>query len=165
MGKLTVTALRIIVALVLVGSLLVQVVMVPLLSIDLHEAGEEISAIRVPLLLIAVLGIAMVQLTLVCVWRLVSMVRRGTVFSAKAFRWVDIIFGAVSTAAVLAFVLGVILAPGDAVAPGIVLLVGGVGLLIACAGLVVLVLRMLLAQAVDRDAEAGKLQAELDEVV
>ena len=45
------------------------------------------------------------------------------------------------------------------------LLVGGAGGLVAGVALIVLVLRMLLAQAVARDAEAMQLQAELDEVI
>ena len=57
------------------------------------------------------------------------------------------------------------LAPGEAVAPGIVLLIGGVAVIVAGIALIVLVLRMLLAQAVARDAEAHHLQAELDEVI
>ncbi len=57
--------------------------------------------------------------------------------------------------------LGFVLAPGEAVAPGVVLLVGGAGGLVAGVALIVLVLRMLLAQAVARDAEATQLQAEL----
>ena len=47
---------------------------------------------------IVVLGIVAMQVTAVCVWRLLSMVRRGTVFSDAAFRYVDLIFG--STVAV-----------------------------------------------------------------
>ena len=39
MGKLTILALRIVIAMVLAGSLFVQVRMVPLLSADLVEAG------------------------------------------------------------------------------------------------------------------------------
>jgi hypothetical protein len=46
-----------------------------------------------------------------------------------------------------------------------VLLIGGAGVLVAGIALIVLVLRMLLAQAVARDAEAHHLQAELDEVI
>ena len=44
-------------------------------------------------------------------------------------------------------------------------LICGVSLVVAGVALVVLVLRMLLAQAVARDAEAQVLQAELDEVI
>ena len=112
-----------------------------------------------------VLGIVTVQVTVVCVWRLLTMVRRGTVFSHAAFRYVDVVFGAVAAASLLMFALGVLLAPGEAVPPGMVLLIGGAAVLIAGVALIVLVLRMLLAQAVARDAEAHHLQAELDEVI
>ncbi|GAA1931600.1 hypothetical protein GCM10009837_66670 [Streptomyces durmitorensis] len=39
-----------------------------------------------PLRVVTILGIGAVQVALVCVWRLVTMVRRGTVFSHPAFR-------------------------------------------------------------------------------
>ena len=56
-------------------------------------------------------------------------------------------------------------APGEEVAPGIVGLICGVSLMIGGVGLVVFVMRTLLAQAVARDAEAKHLRAELDEVI
>ncbi|WP_457964122.1 DUF2975 domain-containing protein [Arthrobacter sp. D1-29] len=164
MGKLTILVLRIVLAVALAGSLFVQVRMVPLLAVDLEEAGADLVGVRIPLLAIVVLGIMTVQVTLVCVWRLLTMVRRGTVFSHGAFRYVDIIFGAVAAASVLVFGIAVLLAPGDA-APGIVLLICGASLLIAGAALIVLVLRTLLAQAVARDVEAQHLRTELDEVI
>ena len=163
MGHLALLALRIVLAMALAGSLFVQAVMVPLLAADLDGLDPDYAYLRAPLLVIVVLGIVTVQVTLVCVWRLQTMVRRGTVFSDAAFRYVDIVIGAVAAASLLTFGLGVLLAPGDAVAPGVVLLIGGAGLLVAGVALIVLVLRMLLAQAVARDAEAHHLQAELDE--
>jgi hypothetical protein len=93
------------------------------------------------------------------------MVRRGTVFSSDAFRLVDIVIGAFTAASLLTFGLGVVLAPGEAVAPGVVLLIGGVAVMIAAVALIVLVLRALLAQAVARDVEARNLRTELDEVI
>ena len=160
MGNLTVLALRIVLVMALAGSLFVQAVMVPLLAIDLEDVD-----VRVPVVVIVVLGIVTVQVTMVCVWRLLTMVRRGTVFSHAAFRYVDIVFGAVVAASLLIFGLGVTLAPGEGVAPGVVLLIGGLGVLVAGIALIVLVLRRLLAQAVALDAEAHHLQAELDEVI
>jgi hypothetical protein len=162
MGNLVVLALRVVLAMGLVGSLFVQAVMVPLLYIDLDEAP---AFVRVPVVVIVLLGIVTIQVTMVCVWRLLTMVRRGTVFSHAAFRYVDIVIGAVAVASLLTFGLGFVLAPGEAVAPGVVLLIGGAAVLIAGVALIVLVLRMLLAQAVARDAEAQHLQAELDEVI
>jgi hypothetical protein len=162
-GKLTTLALRVVLALALAGSLFVQVRMVPLLSTDLEQSGTD-TGTRILALLIVVLGIAAVQVTLVCVWRLLTMARRNAVFSHSAFRYVDIIFWAVAAASVLVFALAVMLAPGDA-APGIVLLICGASLLIAGVALVILVLRTLLAQAVALDAEAKHLRTELDEVI
>jgi len=56
-------------------------------------------------------------------------------------------------------------APGQRADPGVTLIMGGIGLAILGVALVVLVLRMLLAQAVARDVEAAQMQAELDEVI
>jgi hypothetical protein len=84
---------------------------------------------------------------------------------------VHIVIGAAAAASLLTFGLAVTLArvnrstPGDVVAPGVVLLICGVAGMGAGIALLVLVLRMLLAQAVARDAEAHQLQAELDEVI
>jgi hypothetical protein len=164
MGHLTVVALRVVLAIALAGSLFVQALMVPLLWADL-EGSELADWARVSVVVIVILGIATMQVTAVCIWRLLTMVRRGTVFSDAAFRYVDTVIGAVAAASLLTFGLGVVLAPGEAVAPGVVLLIGGVAVVVAGIALIVIVMRMLLAQAVARDAEAHQLQAELDTVI
>jgi len=161
MDKLAILALRVVIALCLAGSLFVQVVIVPLLWADLE--GAPLWG-RISLVVIIVLGIVTMQVTAVCIWRLLSLVRKGSVFSHAAFRYVDVIFAAVSAAAVLTFALAVLLAPGGT-APGIVGLIFGISLAVAGAALVVLVLRMLLTQALERDAEAQHLRSELDEVI
>jgi hypothetical protein len=166
MGKLTVLALRIVLAMVLAGSLFVQAVMVPLLATDLKEDfSSDVADVRAPIIVITVLGFVIIQVTAVCVWRLLTLVRRGTVFSRAAFRYVDVIIGAAAAGSLLTLALGVTLAPGEAVPPGMVLLIGGAAVVVAGIALVVLVMRMLLAQAVARDAQAHHLQAELDEVI
>ncbi|CAA9373345.1 MAG: Putative transmembrane transport protein [uncultured Propionibacteriaceae bacterium] len=156
-----VRALRILLAAGLAGSLLVQAVMVPLLALNLKPLPAQV---RFPVVIIVLLGIVTVQITMVCVWRLLTLVRRGTVFSQAAFGYVDVVTGAVATASLLAFWLAFVLA-GSGLPPEMVLLVGGAGGLITGVALVVYVLRMLLAQAVARDAEAHQLQALLDEVI
>ncbi|MET9518647.1 DUF2975 domain-containing protein [Streptomyces sp. NPDC002994] len=165
MGKLTVLALRAVLVVLLAGSVFVQTVMVALLATDLEESGGDLADRRIPILVITVLGVVAVQVVLVCVWRLVTMVRRGTVFSPAAFRYVHVVIGAIVAAAGLLFALAVVLAPGEAVAPGIVLLMCGAVVAVLGVALIVLVLRMLLAQAVARDVEAAQMQAELDEVI
>ncbi|MHA7190130.1 DUF2975 domain-containing protein [Arthrobacter sp. MDT2-16] len=165
MGKSTVLALRIVLCMMFAGSVFIQVVMVPLLGVDLEQADPDVALIRTPLVVLTVLTILALQVAMVCVWGLLTMVRQGTVFSGAAFRLVNIVIGAFTAASLLTFGLGVALAPGEAVAPGVVLLIGGMAVCIAAVALIVLVLRALLVQAVDRDAEARQLRTELDEVI
>ncbi|MFD3683572.1 DUF2975 domain-containing protein [Nocardiopsis sp. NPDC058631] len=165
MGKMTVLALRSVLVMLLGGSVFVQAVMVPLLAVDLREAGADPLLVRAPVVAIVFLGIVAVQAVLVCVWRLVTMVRRATVFSSAAFRYVDVMTGAIVAAALLVFGLGFVMAPGEDVPPGVVLLVGGAGIAVLGVALIVVVLRALLAQAIASEAEASRLRDELDEVV
>lgn len=65
-------------------------------------------------------------------------------------------------AALLMVALAVILTPGEDVAPGMILVMGGAVVAVLGVALIVLVLRMLLAQAVARDVEAARMAAELD---
>lgn len=168
MDRWSVGVLRTIIAFALVGSILVQGVMVPLIWIDMEGAP---SGIRIPLVVILVLGVATLQVTGVCIWKLLTMVRRGTVFSHAAFRYVNVVIGAISAASVLMLglaALGTISnhsVPGDAVAPGLIALICGAALVIAGVAVLVLVMRILLSQAVALDRTAKHLQSELDEVI
>ncbi|WP_405009282.1 DUF2975 domain-containing protein [Kitasatospora sp. NBC_01539] len=161
MGKLTVRALRAVLAVVLAGTVFVQASMVWALATDPEDGTLPLT----PLRLVTILGMVSVQVALVCVWRLLAMVRRGTVFSHAAFRYVDVVIGAIVAAALVWFAVTAINAPGQREDPGVTLIMGGVGMAILGVALMVLVLRMLLAQAVARDVEATKMQAELDEVI
>ena len=163
MGKLTVRALRAVLALVLAGTVLVQAGMVwALVSGGDPEDG---SLPLTPLRVVTIVGMVSVQVAVICVWRLVTMVRRGTVFSHAAFRYVDIVIGAIVAAALVWFAVTALNAPGQRADPGVTVLMGGAGVAILGVALIVLLLRMLLAQAVARDTEAAQLQAELDEVI
>ena len=163
MGKLAVHALRAMLAVLLTGTVLIQVLMVWTLisGKDPEDGTLPLTALRV----ITVLGMVTVQVTFVCVWRLVTMVRRGTVFSHAAFRYVDLVIGAIVAASLMWFTVTAVNAPGQRDDPGVTLIMGGIGAAILSVALIVLVLRMLLAQAVARDVEATQLKAELNEVV
>ncbi|MGV9892605.1 DUF2975 domain-containing protein [Streptomyces sp. NPDC003395] len=161
MGKLAVRALRAVLAVVLAGTVLVQVLMVWALATDPEDGSLPLAAFRV----ITMLGMGTAQVAVVCVWRLVAMVRRGTVFSDAAFRYVDGVIGAITAAALLWFTVTAVNAPGQREDPGVTVIMGGIGVAILGVALIVLVLRMLLAQAVARDAEASRMQAELDGVI
>jgi Protein of unknown function (DUF2975) len=163
MGKLAVWALRAVLAAVLTGTVLVQAGMVWALvsGSDPENGSLPLTSLRV----ITILGMGSVQVALVCVWQLVTMVRRGTVFSHAAFRYVDAVIGAIVAAALVWFSVTVLNAPGQRADPGVTVIMGGIGVAILGVALIVLLLRMLLAQAVARDVEAAQLQAELDEVI
>jgi hypothetical protein len=162
-GALTVRALRAVLVGVLASTVFVQAVMGwALISGNDPEDG---SLPLTPLRVIVLLGVVTAQVVVVCVWRLVTMVRRGTVFSHAAFRYVDVLIGAITAAALLWFTLTALLAPHHQDNPGITIIMGGIGMAVLGGALIVLVLRMLLAQAVARDAEATQMQAELDEVI
>jgi hypothetical protein len=163
MGKLAVRALRAVLVVVLTGTVLVQALMVWALASgsDPEDGSLPLTTFRV----ITILGMLTAQVALACVWRLVTMVRRGTVFSLAAFRYVDVIIGAIVAAALVWFAVTAVNAPGQRDDPGVSLIMGGIGVAILGVALIVFVLRMLLAQAVARDVEAAQLRAELDEVI
>ncbi|MCF2527247.1 DUF2975 domain-containing protein [Yinghuangia soli] len=163
MGKLTVRALHAVLAVVLTGSVLVQVLMLWMLisGKDPEDGSLPLTALRV----ITIVGIGTAQVAMVCIWRLVSMVRRGTVFSHAAFRYVDGIIGAIVAAALVWFAVTAVNAPDQRDDPGVTGIMAGIGVAILGMALVVLVLRTLLAQAVDRDVQATCMQAELDQVI
>ena len=73
--------------------------------------------------------------------------------------------GAIVTAALLWFAVTVINAPGRRADPGVTVIMGGIGMAVPGVALIGLVLRMLPAQAVTREAEASQMQAELDQVI
>ncbi|MFI0423152.1 DUF2975 domain-containing protein [Spongiactinospora sp. 9N601] len=96
-------ALRAVLMVLLGGSGFVQAVMVPLPAVDLRALDEGLAYLRVPVIVITLAGVVTVQVVLVCVWRLATMVRRGTVFSHAAFRYVHVVIGAIVAAAALVF--------------------------------------------------------------
>jgi hypothetical protein len=162
-GRLTVGALRAVLVVVLAGTVLVQVLMVWVLvsGSDPEGGSAALTAMRV----LTVVGLVSVQAVVVCVGRLVSMVRRGTVFSSAAFRYVDGIAGAIVGAAVVWFAVTAVNAPGQRDDPGVTVIMGGIGVAVLGVALIVLVLRALLVQAVAREGEAARMRAELDEVI
>lgn len=161
MGRSLVLVLRVVIALALVGSLVVQTFIIPAVWVDL-EGAPQVS--RITFVTILVLGVVTMQVFAVCIWQLLSKVRRGSVFSGSSFVYVDVIVWAIVAAAVLAFAMAVLLALGET-APGIVGLICGASLVLGGMALLVLVMRTLLKQAIDRENEAKLLRSELNEVV
>ncbi|MBT0993738.1 DUF2975 domain-containing protein [Cellulomonas sp. DKR-3] len=160
-----VRAVRAVIVLVIAGLLFVQCVILPLLAVDIAEEEPELAPLRWVVVGIMIAGLLAAEVALVCIWRLLRLARRDAPFSTSAFRDVDVIIGCAAAGAVLAFALGWVLAPGEAVAPGIVAVIGIGGVCCAGIALLVVVMRLLLAKAVTLDTTASALRAELDEVI
>jgi hypothetical protein len=161
MSKAMIVVLQVVIAIALVGSVAVQALIAPLLWLDLAE--EELWG-RIFLVGVVVLGVATMQVFGICVWMLLNKVRRGSIFSESSFRYVDVIIGAILAAAALALALAIVLAPGQT-APGIVGLVCGAALVLAGMALLMVVMKALLRQAIERETEAQTLRSELDNEV
>lgn len=142
-----VTPLRVLLALLFAGLLAVQVLMV---ATFLHEAAQNDGSLPIPVLV--VVGAACIQVIAFCTWRLLSMVRAGSIFTEDAFRWVNGILWALGSALVLwcgfAAVMGYLARFTDAdIPPGIVLIIGILALAGVVVFLLVVVMRALLRQA------------------
>lgn len=163
MGNSTVRVLQAVLVVVLAATAFIQVAVgwAVLSGKDPEDGSARLTAVRVA----AVVGVVAIQVGIVCVWRLVTMVRRGTVFSPAAFRYVDVLAGAIVAVALVWFAVTAINAPDQRDDPGVTLIMGGIGVGILGIALVVRVLRLLLVQAVARDVEATHLPAELAEVI
>lgn len=158
MHRATIVSLKTLIVVMVALLLLCQVIVVPDLARSMAGQYPELASLRVPGIIVAVLFLLCVQVVLVCVWRLLSMVRAASIFSERAYFWVDVILGAIVLATVLIAASWVILAQAGIGHPSITLLcvlgvVVGSGL-----GLLIVVMRGLLRNA-------RQLQQDLAEVV
>lgn len=136
---------------------LFQVFSLPGQFAHLARESPEMAYLRWPATGVSVFWVLCAQVVIVCTWKLLSMVRRGRIFTAAALGWVDAIIW--TLAAGWALLAGVFLYVGfNAQDPGLplllfLLLTGG-----AVLGLLVTVLRALLKQATT-------LRADMDAVI
>ena len=124
---------------------LLQVISVP--GTLRHNAGQSEDPFWFwPLLVVLELELVCVQVVVVATFRLLGMVRADRIFSDAAFRWVDVILGAMAVAWVAWAGLGafVFLTSDD---PGLPLVMTILLLAGAVVGLLMLVMRALLRQA------------------
>ncbi|MFI6424298.1 DUF2975 domain-containing protein [Promicromonospora sp. NPDC050880] len=160
--------LRLVIVVLLLGTLLVQLVVLPELSAGVASAYPETARLRAPALVWSVAVLVPAQVVLVAIWRLLGLVGRDAVFSLGAFRWVDLMIWAAAGSCVLALgLLGwlTVQTLGYGMQPGIGLTLTGCAVLAGGVALLVAVLRGLLVKAVGWKGEATALRAELDEVI
>jgi hypothetical protein len=158
MPRTTILALKALIVVLLVLLLFCQIAVVPQVAAQSAVRYHEVAYLQVPGILVGVAFLLCVQVVLVCVWRLLSLVRRDSIFSERAFPDVDVSLGAVGFATLLVLAALVTFALTGVSTPSITLLcllgvVVGLGL---C--LLIVVLRGLLKKA-------SQLEHDLSEVV
>ncbi|KUM32507.1 DUF2975 domain-containing protein [Arthrobacter sp. EPSL27] len=146
--RLAVVALRIVLVVAFLLLVLFQVMSLPGQFAHMAQENPDRAALQWPLTIFSVLEVACVQVVIVSTWKLLTMVRRGSIFSDGALRWVDTIVWSIAAAwAMLAALsVAVVLNADDPGVPLLLLLLLVAG---AALGLVVVVLRALLRQATD----------------
>ncbi|GAA4485614.1 DUF2975 domain-containing protein [Microbacterium panaciterrae] len=151
-------ALKALIVVLLALLLATQVVLIPGVALLTAERNPELAYLAVPGIVGGIVLVALIELVLVCVWRLLSLVREDRIFSPGSFLYVDIIMMTMAASAVLIAAAVVVLMLGHAVNPSILLL-GVVGAVIGIAlALLVGVMRGLLRKALE-------LEQDLSEVV
>ena len=158
MNKLASWSLRVALLVLLLGTVLAQVLL-PVYASDAGTRFPEVAYLVVPYSVAAILFIGCGQVALLVVWRLLSMVNGGVIFTRRALRWVDVItacaaVATVLSAGVLIHMLGFV--PGGG-GPMIYYLAACITGGLAFVLLMVVMRGLLLAAVADR--------AELDEVI
>jgi hypothetical protein len=158
MKKLPSRLLRVALLVLLLASVLAQV-LVPVYASQVGARFPEVAHLVVPYSLAAILFIGCGQLALLAIWRLLSLVDGGIIFTRRAVRWVDVIVtcGAAATfLTVLVLIHMLRFVPGGG-GPMVYYLAGCIAAGIAFVLLMVVMRGLLLAAVADR--------AELDEVI
>ena len=100
MTKLASRLLRVALVVLLLGSVLAQV-LVRVYASQVGTTFPEVAYLVVPYSVAAILFIGCGQVALLVVWRLLSLVDGGVIFTRRAVRWVDVITACAAVATVL----------------------------------------------------------------
>jgi hypothetical protein len=100
MNILTIRLLRVALVVLLLGTVLVQVLL-PVFASQVGMTFPEVAYLVVPYSVAAILFIGCGQVALLAVWRLLSLVSGGVIFTRRSLRWVDVITACAAGAMVL----------------------------------------------------------------
>jgi hypothetical protein len=100
MHKLASRLLRVALLVLLLGSVLAQV-LVPVYASEVGTRFSEVAYLVVPYSVAAILFIGCGQVALLVIWRLLSLIDGGVIFTRRAVRWVDVIVACAAVATVL----------------------------------------------------------------
>ena len=157
MDKLVIQLLRVALLILLLGSVLGQV-LVPLAASQAATTFPEVEYLVVPYSVAGILVIACGQVALLAIWRLLSLVNGGVIFTRRALRWVDVITACAAIGTVLNAVVCIHLLRVHGGGPGIFLWLAA-----SLAGGVAFVLLMIVMRGLLESAIANR--TELDEVI
>lgn len=102
--------LKILIGAMLTVAVVVQVAVLPLLAAEAATEFPEVAYLETPLTVLAVLAIAGGEATLLCIWRLLSLARRGALLSIRAIRWTDMLILALVAGTGLLAAISIVLA-------------------------------------------------------
>ena len=104
-----ITELKVLIGAMLAVAVAVQAVVLPMLAAEAEASFPEVAYLRTPLTVLAVLAIACGEAALLCIWRLLSLARRGTFLTKRAMHWVDaLILSLVAGTGMLAAISGIL---------------------------------------------------------
>ena len=142
-----VVPLRILLACAFAALVVGQLLSLPVSFAAMAEESPDRASLRWPLTVFAVLELACVQVVIVCTWRLLTMVEDDRIFSERSLVWVDAIVGAIAVGWLLLLGMSTYLA-SIADAPGLPAVLMVMVLAGAVLGLLMVVMRALLQQAI-----------------
>jgi hypothetical protein len=159
MNRLAVLGLRILLVLLFIAGLFPQLVVIPSAAAQIEKFYPDRGYLELPYTVLGILAVACGQVAIIAIWMLLSRVRRGAIFTERAFLWVDVIIwcGVVATGLV-AFVEFHSLGAEDIGNPPVGIFLTGSVVAGAAFVLLMIVMRGLLRTATT-------LQSELEEVV
>ena len=149
--------LKALIAVMLLLLLTSQIVVIPEVARITAIRNPDVAQLELPGIVGAVVFLLLVEVTLVCVWRLLSLVRAERIFSPDAFRYVDVILGALIAAGVLISASYVVILANRAVSLQLTLL-AVLGVVVSAAlALLVVVLRGLLRKALELEQDLAEV--------
>ncbi|MFC0681166.1 DUF2975 domain-containing protein [Lysobacter korlensis] len=161
--KWIVALLRVLLVLAFVFLLVMEFFSIP--GDILHDLGQapEAAHLLLPMLVVAELVMICFQIVLVCIWVLLTMVRKDRIFSDASLRWVDgIVWSFVAAwvffAGLAVYLTAYLYLTPELRDPGLPLLLFGLTLAGAVVVLLMLVMRALLRQATT-------LRTDMEEVI
>lgn len=150
--------LRVCLTLIFLGGLLWQAWVVPTLAAQNATLFPEVAFLATPYTVVVIVAIACLQVSLAATWKLLSMVERRTIFTQRAFGWVNAIIASIAVATFLALSLGVhllgIIGVGG---PGVALAIAALTTCGSAFALLMLVMKGLLRRATNLEGGAAEL--------